>query len=71
MRGGKLLPWISTPIILALTIVLWKVCIAVFDLSPFVLPQPEDVWGGMKELVSSPGFWTHVRPRSPRRSWAS
>src|SRR4051795_8461644 len=61
MRGGKLLPWISTPIILVLTILLWKLCIAVFDLSPFVLPQPEDVWGGMKELVSSPGFWGHVQ----------
>jgi NitT/TauT family transport system permease protein len=61
MRGGKLLPWISTPIILVLTIALWKLCIVVFDLSPFVLPQPEDVAGGMKELVSSPGFWGHVQ----------
>jgi NitT/TauT family transport system permease protein len=61
MRGGKLLPWISTPIILVLTIALWKLCIVVFDLSPFVLPQPEDVAGGMNELVSSPGFWGHVQ----------
>jgi NitT/TauT family transport system permease protein len=59
--GGKLLPWISTPIILVLVVLLWKACIAVFDLSPFVLPQPEKVAGGMKELVESPGFWGHVQ----------
>ena len=59
--GGKLLPWVSTPIILLLVVGLWKLCIVVFDISEFVLPQPEDVIGGMKELVETKGFWGHLR----------
>jgi NitT/TauT family transport system permease protein len=59
--GGKLLPWISTPIILLLVIVLWKLCISVFKVSEFVLPQPENVIGGMKELFKSKDFGTHVQ----------
>ena len=27
----------------SLMVVIWKLVIAVFDVSPFVLPQPEDV----------------------------
>ena len=42
-------------------VILWKLVIAVFDVSPFVLPQPEDVIGGMRDLVSSDGFWSDVR----------
>jgi NitT/TauT family transport system permease protein len=58
---GKLLPWISTPIVLVLFIILWKLVIVVFDVSPFVLPQPEDVLGGIADLVQTKGFWGHVR----------
>jgi NitT/TauT family transport system permease protein len=57
----KLLPWASTVVALVVTIVIWKLVIAVFDVSPFVLPQPEDVVGGMKDLVNSNGFWSDVR----------
>ena len=42
-------------------VVIWKLVIAVFDVSPFVLPQPEDVIGGIGDLVSSDGFWSDVR----------
>jgi NitT/TauT family transport system permease protein len=58
---GRLLPWISTPIVLILVIVLWKLVIAVFDVSEFVLPQPEDVAAAMVDVVQSQGFWGHVR----------
>jgi NitT/TauT family transport system permease protein len=61
MRLGKALPWVSTLIALIVTIIIWKLVIAVFDVSPFVLPQPEDVLGGMKDLVNSDGFWSDVR----------
>ncbi|MGH3328779.1 MAG: ABC transporter permease [Streptomycetales bacterium] len=58
---GKLLPWISTPVLLFLFVILWKLTIAVFDISKFVLPQPEQVLGGMAELVGSRGFVGHLR----------
>jgi len=60
-RTRKILPWASTAATLVLTIIVWKVVIAVFDVSPFVLPQPEDVLGGIRELLGSDGFWSDVR----------
>jgi len=61
IRLGRALPWVSTAITLVLMIIIWKLVIAVFDVSPFVLPQPEDVIGGMGDLINSDGFWTDVR----------
>ncbi|HEX6469714.1 MAG TPA: ABC transporter permease [Streptosporangiaceae bacterium] len=58
---GRLLPWISTPILLVAVIAVWKLIIAVFDISPYVLPQPEQVLGGMVDVASSKGFTTHLR----------
>jgi NitT/TauT family transport system permease protein len=59
--SGKLLPWISTPLLLVLMVVIWKLVIAVFDVSEFVLPQPEKVLTGIGDLVQVDGFWTNVR----------
>jgi NitT/TauT family transport system permease protein len=42
-------------------VIIWKLVIAIFDVSEFVLPQPEDVVSGMGDLISSNGFWTDVR----------
>lgn len=58
---GKMLPWVSTPILLVMVVVLWKLVIAVFGVSKYVLPQPEEVVGGMVELVQMQGFANHVR----------
>jgi NitT/TauT family transport system permease protein len=57
----KLLPWLSTAASLVVTIIVWKLVIAVFDVSPYVLPQPEDVLGGIQELLASDGFWGDVQ----------
>jgi NitT/TauT family transport system permease protein len=58
---GKLLPWISTPLLLILMVLIWKLVIAAFDVSEFVLPQPEKVLTGIGDLVQTDGFWNHVR----------
>jgi NitT/TauT family transport system permease protein len=58
---GTLLPWISTPVLVVGVIAGWKLVIAVFDISPFVLPQPEEVLGGMAEVVRSQEFTAHLR----------
>ena len=46
-RMTKLIPWISTLLSIVLLVVIWKLVIAIFDVSPFVLPQPEDVLKGV------------------------
>jgi NitT/TauT family transport system permease protein len=58
---GTLLPWISTPVLVVGVIAGWKLVIAAFDISPFVLPQPEEVLGGMVEVVRSREFTGHLR----------
>ena len=60
-RAGKLLPWISTAVAIVVIVVIWKLVIAVFNVSPFVLPQPEDVLSGVRELVQSKNFWSDAR----------
>ena len=60
-RLGKLLPVVSTIVSIVLLVVIWKLVIAIFDVSPFVLPQPEKVITGVRELIDSNGFWTDVR----------
>jgi NitT/TauT family transport system permease protein len=58
----KLLPWISTPLLLILIIGVWKLCTAVFEISRFVLPPPEDVAEKLVELAGQPELWVvHVR----------
>jgi NitT/TauT family transport system permease protein len=58
---GRMLPWISTPLLLVAVVAAWKLVIAIFDVSPFVLPQPEQVLGGMGEVIRSKSFTTHLR----------
>ena len=60
-RAGKFLPWISTAVAIVVIVAVWKLVIAVFNVSPFVLPQPEDVLGGVRELVQSKNFWSDAR----------
>jgi ABC-type nitrate/sulfonate/bicarbonate transport system permease component len=78
-RAGKLLPWISTAVAIVVIVVIWKLVIAIFNVSPFVLPQPEDVLRGVRELVQSKNFWSDARvtleetliASRSRSSWAS
>ena len=58
---GRLLPWVSTPLLLVAVVAAWKLVIAIFDVSPFVLPQPEQVLDGMGEVIQSKSFTTHLR----------
>lgn len=58
---GRLLPWISTPLLLVAVVAAWKLVIAIFDVSPFVLPQPEQVLDGMGEVIGSRSFTVHLR----------
>jgi NitT/TauT family transport system permease protein len=58
----KVLPWISTPILLILIVGFWKVATVVFEVSRFVLPPPEDVAATLMSLMGQPEVWlVHAR----------
>jgi NitT/TauT family transport system permease protein len=57
---GRMLPWVSTPLLLIAVVLLWKLSIAVFGISEFVLPQPERVARETAKLVSGGAVWPHV-----------
>ncbi|HEX7081359.1 MAG TPA: ABC transporter permease [Gammaproteobacteria bacterium] len=54
----KVLPWISTPLLLIVVIALWKLATVWFEISRFVLPPPEDVVAALVDVVSRPETWT-------------
>jgi len=58
----KLLPWISTPVLLIALVGVWKICTSVFAISRFVLPPPEEVAVTLAGLVREPEVWlVHTR----------
>ena len=58
----RLLPWISTPILLAVFVGLWKLSTVVTNVSPFVLPPPEAVADRLATLIRQPDVWlVHAR----------
>jgi NitT/TauT family transport system permease protein len=58
----KLLPWISTPLLLVAIVGSWKLATSFFGISRFVLPPPEDVAATLAELVRDPEVWlVHAR----------
>jgi NitT/TauT family transport system permease protein len=58
----KLLPWISTPILLVAILAIWKAATVAFNISRFVLPPPEDVAATLLTLIRDPEVWlVHAR----------
>jgi len=58
----KLLPWISTPLLLIVIVGLWKLSTVMFDISRFVLPAPEEVAVTLWTLLGQPDVWlVHAR----------
>jgi len=57
----KLLPWLSTPLILVAFVVLWDVFVRVNDIDELVLPRPLTVWHSLVEVVQKPATWEHAR----------
>ena len=58
----KLLPWISTPVLLIVIVGAWKLSTVIFNVSRFVLPPPEDVALTLGQLVRDPDVWlVHAR----------
>jgi NitT/TauT family transport system permease protein len=60
-RSMKLLPWITTPLILLVFFALWDLYIRIADVSELVLPPPLTVLERFGELVVDPETWEHAR----------
>jgi NitT/TauT family transport system permease protein len=57
----KLLPWISTPVLLLVIFVVWKVSTSVSGISEFVIPTPEAAGASLVDLIQDSETWTvHV-----------
>lgn len=57
----KVLPWISTPLLLVVIFAVWKLYTTVSDISEFVIPTPEAAWASLVDLIRDPSTWTeHV-----------
>jgi NitT/TauT family transport system permease protein len=57
----KVLPWISTPLVLIFVFIAWKLYTTVSGISEFVIPTPEATWASLVELLFDGETWTvHV-----------
>ncbi len=55
-----LLPWITTPVLLAILIGIWHAYVTTTKLSAFILPAPASVWLAWMEMLVSSRAWYHT-----------
>ncbi|MET8307345.1 ABC transporter permease [Micromonospora sp. NPDC005173] len=61
LRNNRWLSFYTSPLLVALFLVAWKVYVEVTDLSRFVLPAPEAVFKSFAEQITDPFVWqTHI-----------
>jgi NitT/TauT family transport system permease protein len=58
--GRALLPWITTPLLLAVLIGIWHYYVTSTNLSAFILPAPGKVWEAWLDMLASPRAWGHT-----------
>jgi NitT/TauT family transport system permease protein len=60
-RARKLLPWVSTPLILLLFFACWEMFVRISGVSELVLPRPGRVFEELRQVVADPVTWDHAR----------
>ncbi|WP_395110770.1 ABC transporter permease [Actinomadura sp. SCN-SB] len=60
-RSRKLLPWLSTPLILLVFFACWDLLVRVFGISDLVLPPPMQVFDTLKDVVTDGSTWDHAQ----------
>jgi NitT/TauT family transport system permease protein len=58
---SRALLWITTPLLLALFLGVWKAYTVLFDVGPLLLPAPEDVGAALVKLVREPFMYEAIR----------
>jgi NitT/TauT family transport system permease protein len=59
-RSRKLLPWISTPVILIVAFIAWDVFVRVSDVPDVVLPPPVSVFESLGTVLTTGETWQHA-----------
>lgn len=54
------LPWITTPILLGILILIWDFYVRYAGVSPLILPRPGAVWAAWMEMLRDPRAWHHT-----------
>ena len=60
-RSMRLLPWISTPILLIVFFVGWDVFVRVLHINELVLPRPIAVFEALEKIAQDSATWEHAR----------
>lgn len=59
-RLFKILPWISTPVLLLIFFAIWEVSVRVLEVSELVLPPPSQIFQTFMVMIQEPGTWEHI-----------
>lgn len=54
------LEWITTPVLIALALIVWHLYVEGFKVSPFILPKPMAVLESWQELLRTRSTWLHT-----------
>lgn len=58
--SAAILPWITTPLLVAALVAVWQAYVTLAGVSAFILPAPGAVWTAWMEMLRSPRAWGHT-----------
>ncbi|MGO1885067.1 MAG: ABC transporter permease [Citricoccus sp.] len=59
-RLFKILPWVSTPVLLLIFFSIWEVSVRVMEVSELVLPPPSQIFQTFMVMIQEPSTWEHI-----------
>lgn len=59
-QQAKLLPYITTPVLIAIFVAIWHAYVTIAGVSPFILPSPIAVWNAWVAMLYDPRAWQHT-----------
>lgn len=59
-KRETLLPWVTTPLLLAILLTVWYVYVRSSGVSSFILPAPSAVWDSWMDMLGSSRAWRHT-----------
>jgi NitT/TauT family transport system permease protein len=57
---SHLLPWITTPLLVGLLVLVWHLYVRTSGISKFILPAPADVGAEWLDAMRNPRLWSHT-----------
>lgn len=54
------LPWVTTPALTAVLVLVWHLYVRISGVSPFILPAPGAVWDAWIDMLVTPRVWQHT-----------